>query len=299
MNLQTIQKLRERKYSAPPLKIEKVIFEKEEYTAYLASYISDGLKIYGFLTVPKDSGQAAIPEGARMTKGSYPVIIFNKGYLPLDSYATDRQYIRYIDYLAKEGFIVFKSDYRGYGDSEGKEETIFEAGYAIDVLNAIEALKEFRVQSVEFRINDIYLWGHSLGEDITLKVLEVRNDVKAASIWSAPTASYDKLVKRWQSRDDRRELVNQLISKLGNPDENAEVYKKYSPSAHLEYINTPIQLIHGKEDDRVPVSDSEDLKDELEKSNKKVVLGIIKGNHNLTDNLDEAMKETIRFFKNA
>lgn len=288
MNLQTIKQLRERKYSAPPLKIEQVFFEKDEYTAFLASYISDGLKIYGFLTIPKDQ------------KKEYPVIIFNKGYLPMDTYATDRQYVRYIDYLAKEGFVVFKSDYRGHGYSEGKAETIFESGYAIDVLNAIEALKHgISINDELLTMNDLLLWGHSLGGDITLKVLEVNPSIKAASIWSAPSVSYDKLVKRWLENPGRKALANQIISKLEDPDKNKQVYKNYSPNSNLQYIDAPIQLIHGIEDDRVPVSDSENLVAELRKQGKSIEIEIIKGNHNLTDNLVEAMKETINFFRKS
>lgn len=299
MNLQTIQQLRDRKYSSPPLKIEKVFFEKDEYIAYLASYISDGLKIYGFLTVPKQK--------------SFGVVVFCRGYLEKEGYATDRQYVRYVDYLAKAGYVVFKSDYRGYGDSEGSEETIFEAGYAIDVLNAIEAIKNSFViarrhdEAIPFEIatllkvarNDVFMWGHSLGGDITLKVLEVRSDIKAASIWSAPTATYDKLIKRWQDRGERIELINQLISELGGPDENMQIYKQYSPSSNLQYINAPIQLLHGKEDDKVPTLDSENLAGELKRLGKDVEIKMIKGNHNLTDNLDEAMQETIKFFQNV
>lgn len=320
MNLQTIQQLRDRKYSAPPLKIENQLFEKEEYIAYLASYISDGLKIYGFLTIPKPlviaskakqsftnvsyevsdmKSEISLRQLAdRNDSTRHPLVVFCRGYLEKKDYATDRQYVRYIDFLAKKGFIVFKSDYRGYGDSDGREETIFEAGNAIDVLNAIEALKEFKAQSEEFRINDIYILGHSMGGDVALKVLEVNLNVKAASIWAAPTASYSELVKRWQQREDRKALASKVIEELGDPNENVDIYKKYSPAANLSYINAPIQLIHGREDDRVPVSDSEKLNTALKNLNKKVSLEILPGDHNLTDNLDQAMDKTIRFFTN-
>lgn len=56
---------------------------------------------------------------------------------------------------------------------------------------------------------------------------------------------------------------------------------------------------HGLKDDRVSVADSENLKKELEQLNKKVELITYEnGDHNLSQDLEEAMKKTIKFYKN-
>lgn len=93
----------------------------------LASYISDGLKIYGLLTIPI----------GEKPKVGWPVIIFNHGYIPPNQYRTTERYISYVDGFARNGYIVFKSDYRGNGSSEGQPEgSYYSPAYSIDVLNA-------------------------------------------------------------------------------------------------------------------------------------------------------------------
>ena len=310
MNLQTIDQLKERTYSSEPLKIEKVFFEKEEYTAYLASYVSDGLKIYGFLTIPQESSAVSFQRSASK---DWPVVIFNKGYLPLEDYATDRQYVRFVDYFAKSGFIVFKSDYRGHGESEGEAETIFEAGYAIDVLNAIEAIKKGILMDsgrMVTRQNDIYMWGHSLGGDVSMKVLEVSHDIKKAVIASAPIAPYEELVQRWKSeemlqrlsekdRAYRLGIVKKLEETLGDPQQNKKEYAAYSPVCHLEYLNPPLLIQHGEQDDRVPSSDSIKLEEAMQEKGKEVKIILYPdGDHNFSGQvLDQVMEDSIHYFQ--
>lgn len=325
MNLQTIVQLRQREYGAESLRIEKVFFEKEEYTAYLASYVSDGLKIYGFLTIPKQTRQAK----------DQKIIIFNKGYLSLDDYAADRQYVRFVDYFAKNGFIVFKSDYRGHGESEGKAETIFEAGYAVDVLNGIEAIKkgivipsgiegsnsgqvmeqfeldpstssDFGRDDNVIKVGDIYMWGHSLGGDVSMKVLEVSQDIKKAVIASAPIAAYDELIQRWKSEETLQRLsekdrmyrlgiVEKLEKKLGDPKQSIKEYGLYSPVNHLEYVKSPLLIQHGEKDDRVPSNDSTKLKSTMEeKGNEAKIILYPDGDHNFSGQvLDQVMQDNV------
>ncbi len=79
------------------------------YKRYIASYISDGNKIFGLLTIPN----------AASTYERVPAIVFNHGYIPPKQYKTTEKYVSYVDYLARSGFVVFKIDFRGHGNSEG------------------------------------------------------------------------------------------------------------------------------------------------------------------------------------
>src|SRR4030067_495247 len=77
---------------------------------YIPSYLSEGLKINALLTVPLGEKPA----------GGWPVIIFNHGFIPPDEYRTTERYVAYVDSLARHGYIVLRSDYRGHADSEGE-----------------------------------------------------------------------------------------------------------------------------------------------------------------------------------
>lgn len=295
MKILTIDQLKKRDYSSSQLKIERELGEKDGYLAYIASYNSDGLKIYGYLTIP--IGQKP--------RGGWPAILFNHGYIPLDQFQTERQYIRYLEYLAKAGFVVFKPDFRGHGRSEGKPSSNFESGYAIDALNAFESLKKLP----EVDKTKIGVWGHSMGGDITLKVLLVKPEIKAAVIWAASYLPYNESIKRWliNPRPDmsekelaqRQKTLQGLIKELGNPDKNTAKYQAISPVSYIKELNLPIQLHHGLEDNRIAASGSEEFKKTLEDLGKVVELYLYpKGNHNLSGpELKLAMTRSVKFFK--
>lgn len=333
MNIFTIDELKQRKYPGSELKIEETIKEEETFTAYRASYISDGLKIYGYLAVPNpviasnlpslEDSHAPVNIGSRNDKSVFPLIVFCHGYIPPKEYLPERQYARFVDYFAQNGFVVFKPDYRGHGNSEGEAETLQESGYAIDVLNAVATLSmdsHFHPKGtshfVTARGNDndrqtkIGIWGHSMGGDIALKVMEVLGEqVKAGVLWATPFGSYAEMISRWndperlaklslEDRKRREEIYQRVTSLLGDPKENRENYDRISPKQYLQNIAAPIQIHHPKPDDRVPFTDSQLLSDMLQELGKEVELLLYEeGDHNFEGSVwEEAMRKSVEFF---
>ncbi len=103
----TIASMRQREYPGSDITIEETLEPEVNYQRYLASYQSEGLKIYALLTVPN---------GEKPPTG-WPVIVFNHGYIPPAQYRTTERYVAYVDWLARNGYIVFRSDYRGHANS--------------------------------------------------------------------------------------------------------------------------------------------------------------------------------------
>src|SRR3990172_9544015 len=95
----TIPDLRARTYQSKLGGLE-IFSEGPNYTSYLTSYDSDGYRINGFLTIPKGGSAGE----------KFPAIVFVHGYIPPTLYKTTVNYISYVDYLAKNGFVVFKID---------------------------------------------------------------------------------------------------------------------------------------------------------------------------------------------
>src|SRR3989344_2681179 len=150
----SIEVMRKKTYPGSDLIIEQTLFSGTNYNQYIASYQSDGLKIYGLLTIPMGESP----------QNGWPVIIFNHGYIPPDVYKTTERYIAYVDALARAGYIVFKPDYRGHGDSEGQPEgAYYSPAYTVDVLNALESIKKYPGVNTA----KIGMWGHSMGGNIT------------------------------------------------------------------------------------------------------------------------------------
>ncbi|MHB0874517.1 MAG: alpha/beta hydrolase family protein [Anaerolineae bacterium] len=130
----SIEAMRQGDYPGSRITIEEELEPGANYRRYIASYLSEGLRIYALLTVP---------EGEKPESG-WPVIVFNHGYIPPKVYRTTERYVAYVDGFARGGYIVLKSDYRGHGDSEGEAAGAYGyPDYTVDVLNAVASLKRF------------------------------------------------------------------------------------------------------------------------------------------------------------
>ncbi len=292
----SIETMRQKNYPGSDLKIEQTLPDGSNYYQYIASYISEGLKIYGLLT---------IPEGKKPQNG-WPVIVFNHGYIPPTQYRTTEKYVAYLDAFARNGYVVFKSDYRGNGNSEGQPEgAYYSSAYATDVLNALSSLKKYPgVDS-----NEIGMWGHSMGGNITLRRFVVKpNDIKAAVIWGGVVGTYDDLMNNWQRRVSYQPPPNELalrnrsrgdlITKYGSPSANPKFWNSIDPNSYLAGISAPVQLHVGADDEEVPSAFSQGLFDRLKKLNKNVEFySYPGGDHNISDpNFSIAIKRSVDFF---
>src|SRR5581483_3798116 len=179
-----IEYMRKQEYPGSDITIEQTLPPGSNYQRYIASYKSDGLKIYALLTVPN----------GEKPKAGWPVVIFNHGYITPAEYRTTERYIVYTDAFSRNGYIVFKPDYRGYGNSEGNPEgAYYSPAYTIDVLNAVASLKKYKDANPQ----RIGMWGHSMGGSITLRSMVVSKDIKVGVIWAGVVANYEDLANNW------------------------------------------------------------------------------------------------------
>jgi dipeptidyl aminopeptidase/acylaminoacyl peptidase len=295
LNPLSIQAMREKRYPGSNLIIESTLADGKNYHQYIASYKSDGLKIYGLLTVPANN---------RPING-YPAIIFNHGYIPPDQYRTTERYVAYVDYFAIAGYIVFKPDFRGHGSSEGNPEgAYYSPAYTTDALNALSSIKLYKDVNPE----KIGMWGHSMGGNITLRSLVINSkDIKAAVIWGGVVGTYDDLLNNWQRKvpfqPSAREMAvrisgrRSLVDKFGTPKDNPSFWNSIDPTYFVSDINAPVQLDAGEEDEEVPAAFSQQLYDKLKKAGKNVQLYIYPGDdHNISQGFSLAMQRSLKLF---
>lgn len=178
-----IDELRLSRHSTPLTFVRK-LDDGPSFTAYLVSYLSAGLKVHAMV---------AVPASAAPSRG-FPVIIANHGFHPtparygitaagVDSRPGD--YYRSIPALyAKQGFLVVMPDYRGHNNSEGREFTdgFLATGYysedVVALLSGLSSLKNVDLQNV-------FMWGHSLGGEVSLRALLATDIIKGATLWSS------------------------------------------------------------------------------------------------------------------
>ena len=288
-----IEAMRAMEYPGSDIVIESVLDPGVNYDRYYVSYLSEGLKIYALMTVPM---------GEKPPTG-WPVVIFNHGFIPPDVYRTTERYVAYVDLIARSGYIVFRSDYRGHDRSEGEPGGAYSnPGYTVDVLNAVGSMKRYP----DADPNRIGMWGHSMGGYITLRSMVITKDIKAGVIWAGVVASYPDMVTRWRrgsssspvtSTPSPRSWRFQLANRYGTPQENPEFWRSISANSYVHEISGPIQLHHGTLDEDVPLEFSELLFYEMINADQYVELHKYEGdNHNISNYFSAAMQRTIEFF---
>jgi len=290
----TIESMRQGQYQGSDLIIEESLNPGANYSRMIASYLSEGLKINGLLTIPYGQPPA----------DGWPVIIFNHGFIPPDVYQTTERYIAYVDNLARNGYIVFRPDYRGHADSEGEARGAYGSpDYVVDVLNAVAAMRRFPAADP----TRVGMWGHSMGGYITLRAMVIDPDLRAGVIWAGVVASYPDLLTRWRrtpvapgtptGTPSFRSWRGGLLSTFGSPEENPEFWNSISANSFLQDLAGPVQLHHGTADTSVPVEFSQILYDQITQAGGQAELYLYQGaDHNLTAPFTTAMQRTIEFF---
>lgn len=302
----TIAALRTRYIAGSEITFEQTLANGANYSQYIASYVSEGNRIYGLLTVPL----------GEVPPGGFKAIVFNHGYIPPSTYRTTERYVAYVDTLARSGFVVFKIDLRGHGDSEGfASGSYYSPDYTIDAIAALKSL-----QTLDFVDPDgIGMWGHSMAGNLVLRAMLVEPDIKAGVIWAGAGYSYDDLATYGisdtsfrrepdpepdpetseQNANTSRRRGTMLREAYGSPDSDHPYWRAVSLTANLRFLQSPLQLHHATNDTVVNIAYSRDLVTALQENGKLYeYYEYAGGGHNIeSPYFEEAILRTVAFFR--
>ncbi|MDH3578069.1 MAG: alpha/beta fold hydrolase [Gammaproteobacteria bacterium] len=240
------------------------------FTAFLYAYVSAGLKVHALVAVPIEPA----PENG------YPVLIANHGHHPEPpkygitadgkDWRPGDYYRRIPELFAAQGYLVVMPDFRGHNNSEGFEftEGMLESSYYTeDVLNLLAGLDSLDGADQD----NIFMWGHSMGSEVTLRSLLVTDRIKGASMWSSiggdiwDQSYYYSRYENSLSRDGSdvpKSVIEDLrkdIARLDGEFDPADV----EPLNKLDYLRTPIIIHHSIGDRGAAYKWSERLAKEL------------------------------------
>lgn len=288
----SITYLRRQIFAGSLLVVEETLDRGSNYNRSIVSYYSEGLKLYGLLTVP--IGDPPLT--------GWPVIVFNHGYIAPDSYKPTERYEEYVEAFAANYYIVFRPDYRGHGNSEGTANGGYSTpDYTIDVLNAVASIQLYPLADPD----RIGMWGHSMGGQITLRAMVgTCCAIRAGAIWAGVVAPYDVILTQWHTTATPQAFTpaatswrEGFVSEFGVPADNAAFWAEISPNSYLSDISGPLQLHHGQADPVVPVEFSRMLYGQMIEARRTVYYYEYDGDdHNLSHNFGLAMERTIAFF---
>jgi dienelactone hydrolase len=280
----TLDQLR-RGAPAAALTLERELEPGPGFTAYLVSYPSAGLRVYALVAVPT----------AAMPARGFPVLVANHGTHPNPpryGFTADGRDSRPGDYYrsvpalyAAQGFVVVMPDYRGHNVSQGGEYArgfLASNYYAEDVLALLSGLPSLAKTDAR----NVFMWGHSLGGEVTLKALLATDRVRGASLWSTvggdawEQAYYYSTRKRDDQPFDSSVLDKDAILALRRDIEQqgpAWDVRGTEPLPRLGDLRTPLILHHARGDEGAPFEWSRELAQELYRHGKPYVFHAYEG----------------------
>ena len=225
------------------------------------TYASDGLKVKGYLAVPK--------KGDKL-----PAVIYNRGGNRSFLQITDEAAIVQLGGLALSGYVVVASQYRGNDGGEGQEE--FGGADVDDVLNLIPLLES--ISKVD--ATRIGMYGWSRGGMMTYLALTRTDRIAAAIVVSGVADLPDMLSRRPEMGDVFAELIP------GYGERKDEVLAARSAVRWPDNISkkTPILILAGTSDWRVQPKQSLDMAAALLDAKHPFRLVLFEGgDHSLTE----------------
>ena len=196
---------------------------------------SDGQEIEGVLTYPID-----YKIGKR-----YPLILNPHGGpsgVRIETFSTSNQF------FAGNGFFVFQPNFRG-SVNYGQEFVNANRGNwgIVDYDDCMTGV-DFCIDKGWADPDRLICYGWSYGGYMSFWIVTQTDRFKAVS----PGAGLPNLYSMYSTTD----IPNYLAWFFGTPWDNEETFEKLSAIRHVKNVKSPVLILHGEEDARVPISQS-------------------------------------------
>ena len=209
---------------------------------------SDGLRIEGYLNRPV-TGQAPYPT----------VCLVHGGPWARDSGSYDSE----VQYLNSQGYAVIKVNYRGstgYGKKISEDPEFEFRKMNDDITEAVQTAVKSGIADPE----RLAIMGASFGGYAAMCGAVFEPDLYQCAITQMGVFDWEELIKD-RKRQRSRYSYKKHVEGLGDPKEGSAQFEEISPIYHVENIEIPIFVIHGKEDSNVSIKQSKMLRGELKK----------------------------------
>jgi dipeptidyl aminopeptidase/acylaminoacyl peptidase len=218
-------------------------FERfEQVTLHHITYASSGLRISGWLALPPTA------------PGASPAVIFNRGGTGPRGALSDVGAMAFIGLYASWGYVGIASNYRGVAGSDGHEE--WGGGDVDDAMNTLGVLEG--LQHVD--MDRLGLVGGSRGGMMALMMLRRTQRFRAAVTFGAPTSIHLETARAYIRSTMAKHLAPNTIQQHEAEQRSATVW-----AGELSK-STPLLVLHGSGDRRVPADHALTLGLELQKT---------------------------------
>ncbi|RYP83549.1 alpha/beta fold hydrolase [Nocardioides guangzhouensis] len=274
--------MRERLTGGPIARVRRQAVT-DAYTRWEVTYPSGEVTVSGVLLVPNG-------------RGPFPGIVLNHGYIEPSVYVTGQGLAREQDRLARAGFVVLHTDYRGHAASDPATPLSRETrlGYTRDAINAVQSLKRSPVVDR----TRVAMLGRSMGGAVTYNALVAKPGLVQAAVVYAPVSSrfLDNL-ERW-TIPERPEAAQALYDRFGTPRANPRFYRELSARTYFDRITEPLLIHHGTSDDSCPIAWSRTTQDLLRQDGVRSRLVVYEGEeHAFVPRWEDSIRTTVAFLR--
>jgi dipeptidyl aminopeptidase/acylaminoacyl peptidase len=258
--------------------------ETDAYTRSRVTYRSGDLTISGVLLRPRG-------------RGPFPGIVLNHGYIKPAFYTTGQGLAREQDWLARQGFVVLHTDYRGHWTSDppvGPFDRESRLGYTRDAINAVLALE--REPYVD--PDRMAMLGRSMGGGVTLNALVVYPDlVEAAVVYASVSSKFVENLEHF-TEPNRPEALQRLYARFGTPQDNPRFYRDLSSRTFFDRISDPLLIHHGTADETCPFRWARTTQRLLERAGADSRLEVYDGEmHSFVPRWQASIERTVQFLR--
>jgi dipeptidyl aminopeptidase/acylaminoacyl peptidase len=223
----------DRSFNGGDLRIGGVREQTPRFTSYDVTYRSGRFTISGVLNVPTG-------------RGPFPVVVLAHGWIDRDDYVRGQGMTRERGFLADNGFVAFHVDYRNHAESDDdpRLERSLYLGYAVDVINAVQALRA----SPEVPVDDdrVGVMGRSMGGVAVYQVLEMVPHLVDAGIAFAPQSSREtENYHHWTPS-----VYDAVRAARGSPEQDPQFWREASTRTYFDRIEVPVLIHQGGMDEQ-------------------------------------------------
>lgn len=206
--------------------------------------------------------------------------------------AKTRDFVKLARKLRDEGYLVFRFDFEGCGDSEGELKNLT---VAQEVRNLKEAVKVVKKRA-NIDHENLFLLGNSLGSAVaSLASKKIAPAPKGLVFWTQGF-NQQKLFEDWFDEQDIKEIKDKGYKRIGSKIIGRDYFEENVNKDYTSEIpeNIPTLLIQGKADEEVPPESSQ----QIAQSKNNVELELIaEANHKFEGTRNKLIEKTINWIE--